>query len=145
MTPVFSNVRELPRSGIASADQVRIDATGAVLSSKNRVPGRNGYSVRVVYNENRDEKTVGKHVLGVGEEVLISLKDMRRKYAKTSVTQLQKYIIEESDTVSIKNSSNVTVLGVLTIFMGFISLMFACLLGAWADPKRRKIVSREAS
>jgi len=47
--------------------------------------------------------------------------------------------------VYIKNSSSVTVLGVLAIFMGFISMLFSCVFGAWADPKRRKIGGRKSS
>jgi hypothetical protein len=53
------------------------------------MPGRNGYTLRISYDES-ESRQLGKHKIGVGEQVLISKTDMRRKYTKTSNTSLQK-------------------------------------------------------
>ena len=57
-----------------------------------RMPGRNGYTLRISYDES-ESRQLGKHKIGVGEQVLISKTDMRRKYTKTSNTSLQKVYV----------------------------------------------------
>jgi hypothetical protein len=135
---------DISRSALRACDPVRINATGHIIPKNTRVAGRNGYSLNLIYSQ-KPETEVGGHKMSVERSLLISPKDMKRKYSRNMNSAMQKYLIKQTDKVKINVRSTVTVIGVLICFLGFLSLLFSCVFGAWADPKRRRSGARKSS
>jgi hypothetical protein len=135
----ISYEKEYSRSSIKRAEIVRLNALGEeVIDPKERNNRKDGHSVKVVYSSKEEKQKVGQHQLGVENTFIISEQKMSRKYSKTTNTNLQKYIIKETDELYSNVSSSVTVTGVLICFFGSLSLLFSCIFGAWAEPRRKR-------
>lgn len=126
----------IPRDNIKNAEWVRITKDGNIVDSRDKNNRKDGWSFKIIHGENKPSE-IGNHKISVDETLLFSKKDMRRKSAKSGTAKLHKYIRKETDRLDLTNKSNVTIVGILVMFFGFISLMFSCILGSWSESKPR--------
>lgn len=134
--PNYYLTKTIPRDSIKNAEWVRITAEGNIVDSKDKNNRKDGWSLKLSYDD-KPPSAIGGHRVSVDQTLLFSKKDMRRKAAKSGTAKLHKYIRKETDKLDLLNKSNVTIVGILIMFLGFISLLFSCVLGSWSESKPR--------
>jgi hypothetical protein len=66
---------------------------------------------------------------------------MGRRQSKSGATRIRDFIEKKTPKLYLNNGKTVTMLGVLSIFFGLVSLLLACVLGKWEETRRVKKAS----
>jgi hypothetical protein len=72
-------------------------------------------------------------------KIPFTLHDIGRRAVRNNEKAIKKYRDGDTDSVSISSVKRVTLLGVLTIIGGILSVLMSLLLGVWSDPTPRRM------
>ncbi len=130
------------RSDLVDAEFIRIDKDGEFTDSakmKRDKRGRYGYSIRMKVRQPLEEGSRIK----TEKWIVYNPNDMGRRLAKSGTTSIKNYIENKDEKLYLNNGKTVTVVGVLSIFFGAVSMLLACVLGEFQDhnPRRMKKAS----
>eukprot|EP01038_Epipyxis_sp_PR26KG_P006335 gene6335-8722_t len=127
-----------PRRDFLQAIPIRIDHQGNLIEVEKMKKKRShiyGHSVHLKLRLPTQEINNMK----LEQFIVFSPHNMGRVQARKKSMVIQDYIEKDTDAINITHGSSITTIGILMIFLGFVSSIAACLFGQFADrPKRSK-------
>jgi hypothetical protein len=128
-----------PRNELVGAEIARVDGESVIraedVSKAKR--GRLGYTILFKYKEPSE----GISRMKTTKKQDFSPYDMGRREAKNLEAKINSGVKREkqSEPVYASTSKNITVIGVLMIFFGFLSTLFAAIFGVWSEVNPRQL------
>ena len=125
------------RSDLTHIEIVRVDDDNIVVNwyhLPTREVNKLGHNVELKFMHSTDPDSKYQ----IQKQVLLSHRDMGKLKATQFYKQVHEYMNKKRDVVNIVNESHVSMLGVLSITFGGISMVMSCILGQWSDPVPRR-------
>jgi hypothetical protein len=66
-------------------------------------------------------------------------RDMGRRHAATEQKKIMYFLEGKSTHLSVHHRNGLTLIGMLSIFLGIISAIFSCFVGQWSDPTPKRL------
>ncbi len=126
------------KSDLIDAESIRISKDGEYADPakmKRERRSKFGYSIRLKIRQPVDEGSRIK----VEKFVIYNPNDMGRRQSKSGATRIRDFIENKTPKLYLNNGKTVTMLGVLSIFFGLVSLLLACVLGKWEERNARRV------
>lgn len=145
------------RSDLLNAESVRVrKSTGEYVEpsttrSKSSASRGLGYSLRIRVRESSlTGAPNGFQQLPTDKHIMFTDYDMGRRMSRKHASTIGRYISTKSDKESdepsakepelnISNGKSVTALGLVAMFLGFVSLLMACAMGEFQDTTPRRL------
>jgi preprotein translocase subunit SecG len=123
---------EFPVADLLRVDAVRINDNGDIVdSAKMRLEpkAKFGHSLKLTIKLPADKNSK----LKITKDVIFTTRDMSRRPARSGSSKISALINGTKKSVNFSASSSVTLLGVMMIIIGIISVVCAFIFGEWKD------------
>ena len=126
------------RNDLTHVEIVRVDRNNHVVNWYHLEPkqvNQLGHNIEIKFMHSSDPSNKYQ----IQKHALLSHRDMSRVRAKFSYNQIFDYMQRKTDRVEVRNESMLSILGVMSICFGAISLFLSCVIGQWSDPVPRRL------
>jgi hypothetical protein len=136
---------EFDRSDFKEVQSIKIDSTGAYVDSslkkskKERLSSTLRFRFMHASEEIGEDNKIIKSKMKAERIKIFGSNDIGRRLTKSHLERAKKYIEKKNDKLSISSGKGVTVIGILSIFFGIISLIASSFLGQFSDPTPRRL------
>lgn len=126
------------RNDLTHVEIVRVDSGNKVVNWYHLEPkqvNQLGHNIEIKFMHSSDPGNKYQ----IQRHALLSHRDMSRVRVKFAYNQIFDYMQRKTDKVDVRNESMLSVIGVISICLGAISLVLSCLIGQWSDPTPRRL------
>lgn len=133
-----TEITKFKKVDFVDAEFVRIDKEGNFADPakiKREKRAKFGYSIRLKIRQPVDEGSRIK----TERYSIYNPNDMGRRQAKSGAQRIKDFLDGKTKQLYLNNGKTVTMIGVLSIFFGLVSMLVACVLGQWEDVNPRRL------
>ena len=123
---------KINRNHLKDAEVTQIDSTGQIINEPKIRSYGNNIKLKIIKSDTADLST---------KYITLSPYDIGRRYARSSIISIKRYIERKSHRVIVNTGKSVTLIGVLCLVLGLFSICLVLTFGVWKEKRKLKKAS----